>query len=72
MSGIFALSFMMVVPVLGAESMPNEGHDDVMDGDSLVVFPRSDDLEVDGSRLELLAFLRLLDRPDPIFPIVTP
>jgi alkyl sulfatase BDS1-like metallo-beta-lactamase superfamily hydrolase len=32
----------------------------------------SDELTVDGSRLELLAFLRLLDRPGAPFPIVTP
>jgi alkyl sulfatase BDS1-like metallo-beta-lactamase superfamily hydrolase len=32
----------------------------------------SDDLHVEGSRLELLAFLMLLDRPDGSFPIVTP
>ena len=32
----------------------------------------SEELDVDGSRLDLLAFLRLLDRPDPNFPIVTP
>jgi alkyl sulfatase BDS1-like metallo-beta-lactamase superfamily hydrolase len=32
----------------------------------------SDELDVDGSRMDLLAFLRLLDRPDPTFPIVTP
>jgi alkyl sulfatase BDS1-like metallo-beta-lactamase superfamily hydrolase len=32
----------------------------------------SDDLEVEGSRLELLAFFSLLDRPDGSFPIVTP
>ena len=35
-----------------------------------VVF--SDDLDVDGSRLELVCFLSLLDRPDGAFPIVTP
>jgi alkyl sulfatase BDS1-like metallo-beta-lactamase superfamily hydrolase len=35
-----------------------------------VVF--SDDLQVDGSRLELVAFLSLLDRPDGTFPIVIP
>jgi alkyl sulfatase BDS1-like metallo-beta-lactamase superfamily hydrolase len=35
-----------------------------------VVF--SDDLHVDGSRLELVSFLSLLDRPDGAFPIVTP
>ena len=67
MSGIFALSFMMVVPVLGAESMPNEGHDDVMDGDSLVVFPRSDDLEVDttGTGTGLLLAPLYLRIPEP-------
>jgi alkyl sulfatase BDS1-like metallo-beta-lactamase superfamily hydrolase len=32
----------------------------------------SDELAVSGSRMELLAFLRLLDRPDGTFPIVTP
>ncbi len=32
----------------------------------------SDELSVDGSRLELLAFLSLLDRPGGSFPIVTP
>jgi alkyl sulfatase BDS1-like metallo-beta-lactamase superfamily hydrolase len=32
----------------------------------------SDDLDVDGSRLELLAFLSLFDRPDGRFAIVTP
>jgi len=32
----------------------------------------SDDLQVDGSRLKLLGFLSLFDRPDPAFPIVTP
>ena len=32
----------------------------------------SDELEVDGSRLELLGFLSLLDRPAGPFPIVTP
>jgi alkyl sulfatase BDS1-like metallo-beta-lactamase superfamily hydrolase len=32
----------------------------------------SDDLSVDGSRLELLRFLSLLDRPTGNFPIVTP
>ena len=30
----------------------------------------SDDLNVDGSRLELLAFLRLFDQPQGDFPIV--
>ncbi len=35
-----------------------------------VVF--SDDLDVDGSRMDLLSFLRLLDRPDGRFNIVTP
>ncbi len=35
-----------------------------------VVF--SDDLDVDGSRVDLLSFLRLLDRPDGRFNIVTP
>jgi alkyl sulfatase BDS1-like metallo-beta-lactamase superfamily hydrolase len=32
----------------------------------------SDELKVDGSRLKLLSFLSLLDKPDPRFPIVTP
>ena len=32
----------------------------------------SDALDVEGSRAELLGFLRLLDRPDGRFPIVTP
>jgi alkyl sulfatase BDS1-like metallo-beta-lactamase superfamily hydrolase len=32
----------------------------------------SDDLSVDGSRMELLSFFSLLDRIDPAFPIVTP
>jgi len=32
----------------------------------------SDDLEVDGSRLALLGFFRLLDTPNAQFPIVTP
>jgi linear primary-alkylsulfatase len=32
----------------------------------------SDELGVEGSRLELLSFLRLLDRPGKPFPIVTP
>jgi len=32
----------------------------------------SDELEVEGSRLKLLSFLSLLDRPDGRFPIVTP
>jgi len=32
----------------------------------------SDDLQVDGSRLKLLGFLSLLDRPDAALPIVTP
>jgi alkyl sulfatase BDS1-like metallo-beta-lactamase superfamily hydrolase len=35
-----------------------------------VVF--SEDLDVDGSRMDLLSFLRLLDRPDGRFNIVTP
>jgi alkyl sulfatase BDS1-like metallo-beta-lactamase superfamily hydrolase len=35
-----------------------------------VVF--SDELAVEGSRIELLAFLSLFDRPDGQFPIVTP
>ena len=32
----------------------------------------SDDLDVEGSRLELLRFFTLLEAPDPEFPIVTP
>ena len=32
----------------------------------------SDDLDVEGSRMELLSFFTLLDTPDPAFPIVTP
>jgi alkyl sulfatase BDS1-like metallo-beta-lactamase superfamily hydrolase len=32
----------------------------------------SDDLQVEGSRLKLLAFLSLIERPNPAFPIVTP
>ena len=32
----------------------------------------SDELDVDGSRTALLSFFRLLDKPDPSFPIVTP
>ena len=32
----------------------------------------SKDLDVDGSRLELLSFFSLLDKPDGNFPIVTP
>jgi len=32
----------------------------------------SDELAVEGSRLDLLSFFSLLDRPDPAFPIVTP
>jgi alkyl sulfatase BDS1-like metallo-beta-lactamase superfamily hydrolase len=32
----------------------------------------SDDLHVEGSRLKLLSFLSLLDKPDGRFPIVTP
>jgi len=32
----------------------------------------SDELAVDGSRMALLSFFQLLDRPDPSFPIVTP
>ncbi len=32
----------------------------------------SDELDVDGSRTALLSFFRLLDKPDPNFPIVTP
>jgi alkyl sulfatase BDS1-like metallo-beta-lactamase superfamily hydrolase len=32
----------------------------------------SDELSVEGSRLELLGFLSLLDRPGAPFPIVTP
>jgi alkyl sulfatase BDS1-like metallo-beta-lactamase superfamily hydrolase len=32
----------------------------------------SDDLDVEGSRLDLLSFFSLLDQPDGSFPIVTP
>jgi alkyl sulfatase BDS1-like metallo-beta-lactamase superfamily hydrolase len=32
----------------------------------------SDDLQVEGSRITLLSFFSLLDRPDGSFPIVTP
>jgi alkyl sulfatase BDS1-like metallo-beta-lactamase superfamily hydrolase len=32
----------------------------------------SDELRVEGSRLKLLAFLSMIDRPDGRFPIVTP
>jgi alkyl sulfatase BDS1-like metallo-beta-lactamase superfamily hydrolase len=32
----------------------------------------SDALDVEGSRLKLLSFLSLLDKPDGRFPIVTP
>jgi alkyl sulfatase BDS1-like metallo-beta-lactamase superfamily hydrolase len=32
----------------------------------------SDELTVDGSRLDVLAFFSVLDRPDPNFAIVTP
>ena len=32
----------------------------------------SDELSVEGSKLELVSFLTLLDRPGPPFPIVTP
>jgi alkyl sulfatase BDS1-like metallo-beta-lactamase superfamily hydrolase len=32
----------------------------------------SDELQVDGSRLRLLSFLSLIDKPDGRFPIVTP
>ena len=32
----------------------------------------SDDLEVEGSRLALLSFFSMLDRPDGRFPIITP
>ena len=32
----------------------------------------SDELQVDGSRLKLLSFLSLLDKPDGRFAIVTP
>jgi alkyl sulfatase BDS1-like metallo-beta-lactamase superfamily hydrolase len=38
----------------------------------LTDFIFSDELEVDGSRTALLSFFRLLDKPDPNFPIVTP
>jgi alkyl sulfatase BDS1-like metallo-beta-lactamase superfamily hydrolase len=32
----------------------------------------SDDLAIEGSRLDVLSFFSLLDKPDPQFPIVTP
>ena len=32
----------------------------------------SDALQVDGSRLKLLGFLSLIDKPDGRFPIVPP
>ncbi len=32
----------------------------------------SDDLDVEGSRMQLLSFFSLLERPDGLFPIVTP
>jgi alkyl sulfatase BDS1-like metallo-beta-lactamase superfamily hydrolase len=32
----------------------------------------SDELDIDGSRMDLLGFFRLLDPPDPDFAIVTP
>ena len=32
----------------------------------------SDDLNVEGSRLQLFSFFSLLDRPDGLFPVVTP
>jgi alkyl sulfatase BDS1-like metallo-beta-lactamase superfamily hydrolase len=32
----------------------------------------SDDLDVDGSRLDLLSLLSTLDRPDGRFAVVTP
>jgi alkyl sulfatase BDS1-like metallo-beta-lactamase superfamily hydrolase len=32
----------------------------------------SDDLNVEGSRVQLLSFFSLLDRPDGLFPVVTP
>ncbi|MEX2207717.1 MAG: alkyl sulfatase dimerization domain-containing protein [Myxococcota bacterium] len=32
----------------------------------------SDDLNVEGSRMQLLSFFSLLERPDGLFPIVTP
>jgi alkyl sulfatase BDS1-like metallo-beta-lactamase superfamily hydrolase len=35
-------------------------------------FVFSDELDVDGSRMALLSFFRLLDAPDPSFAIVTP
>jgi alkyl sulfatase BDS1-like metallo-beta-lactamase superfamily hydrolase len=31
-----------------------------------------DELEIDGSRLDLLSFLSLVEAPDPAFAIVTP
>jgi alkyl sulfatase BDS1-like metallo-beta-lactamase superfamily hydrolase len=39
---------------------------------SLKELVMSDDLAVEGSRLKLLAFLSLLDKPDGRFPVVTP
>lgn len=35
-------------------------------------FVFSDELDVEGSRMALLSFFGLLDRPKPSFPIVTP
>jgi alkyl sulfatase BDS1-like metallo-beta-lactamase superfamily hydrolase len=35
-------------------------------------FVFSDELDVEGSRMALLSFFGLLDRPEPSFPIVTP
>jgi len=32
----------------------------------------SDDLEIDGSRLDLVSFFRLIDKPTGTFDIVTP
>lgn len=32
----------------------------------------SDDMNMEGSRMQLLSFFSLLERPDGLFPIVTP
>jgi alkyl sulfatase BDS1-like metallo-beta-lactamase superfamily hydrolase len=39
---------------------------------SLTELATTNDLSVDGSRLKLMSFFRLLDDPNPAFPIVTP
>ena len=70
LSGIFALSFMMVVPLVSAEAMPDDGHGDVLAVDSLVVFSRSDDLDVDttgagtGTGLFLAPLYLRIPEPD--------